>query len=207
MEMMLVVLLVVRKFDKRDPHLPSKVRIIGGKWRGRQLPVLTHESLRPTSDRIRETLFNWLMGQVVGARCLDLFAGTGALGFEALSRGAQQVVLIEKYLPAFKAIQNSIQSLDAQQACEVIQSDALAFLQRSVSAPPFDIIFLDPPFASDLLAQTLLILEKSTLIAPHTLIYIETPIQGTTAIPTHWQLLKEKTAGAVCYRLFQGSMT
>ncbi|MFI4938421.1 MAG: 16S rRNA (guanine(966)-N(2))-methyltransferase RsmD [Candidatus Berkiellales bacterium] len=183
--------------------MPGKIRIIGGKWRGRQLKVIAASALRPTPDRIRETLFNWLATQIVDARCLDLFAGTGALGFESLSRGAKQVVFVESHLPAVNMLKSTIENLGVQNACEVIFSDAVKWLQQTPDTP-YDVIFLDPPFSSPLLQQCLPLLESR--VGPHTLIYIEARnVLNHNTLPTHWQILKQKTAGEVAYHLVQGS--
>lgn len=130
-----------------DPRA-GKVRIIGGRWRGTRLEVPGIDGLRPSSDRVRETLFNWLQGQIVGARCLDLFAGSGALGFEAASRGAREVVMIERDVRAAAGLRLAAQRLQATQI-EVVEGDALAWLQRG-SEREFDLVFVDPPFATSL---------------------------------------------------------
>ncbi len=183
----------------------GKIRIIGGKWRGRSLKVLSHEGLRPTPDRVRETVFNWLQSHIVNARCLDLFAGTGALGFEALSRGAKEVIFVEKHLPIMSSIENTAKTLEANN-CDFIRMSAISYLEKIKEfSPAFDIIFLDPPFATPLLAQCIDILAKSTLVNANTLIYIESPTPLTTGdLPVLWQLLKAKTAGEVAYHLVQG---
>lgn len=181
----------------------GQIRIIGGKWRGRLIKVVAHPSLRPTSDRVRETLFNWLSQDVVHAQCLDLFAGTGALGFEALSRGASKVVFVEKHLDAFKMLQATAKNFDAENACEIIAADALTWLATQSSAPPFDIIFLDPPFSSTLLIESLDLLAKSPLIGEKTLLYIEAP-KTFSSFPTQWEVLKQKSTREVNYHLLRG---
>ena len=122
---------------------PGRLRIVGGEWRGRRLPVLDQPGLRPTPDRVRETLFNWLAPLITGARCLDLFAGSGALGFEAASRGAGRVVMIEKSANVVRVLRENRLLLDARQV-EVIHADAGPWLAGQ--AEPFDLVFLDPPF-------------------------------------------------------------
>lgn len=191
----------------RLPKSQNRIRIIGGKWRGRLLKVLTHPDLRPTPDRVRETLFNWLAMHIVGARCLDLFAGTGALGFEALSRGAKQVVFVDKYPPVIESIANTAKELNATQDCEFHRASAVSFLEPiKESSPAFDIIFLDPPFATPLLSQSMAVLAESTLVNNQTLLYLESPIPLTQAdLPAHWQILRAKTAGEVAYHLVQGA--
>lgn len=195
---------------KRGAQGAGFVRIIGGKWRGRTLKVENHTTLRPTPDRVRETLFNWLMHDISGARCLDLFAGTGALGFEALSRGAKEVVFIESYSPIVKALESTALVLEAQSGCEIILSDSIAWLKsiqqkNSSGIAAFDIIFLDPPYLSDLLPQAISLLATSNLIHAQTRIYIEARKPLSEAeIPASWHCLKQKVAGEVAYHLIQG---
>ncbi len=159
------------------PNQPPKahsgahqLRIIGGQWRSRRLPILALEGLRPTPDRVRETLFNWLQFPVREARCLDLFAGSGALGLEALSRGAAEVVLVEKHPKAASTLQNNVSTLKANQA-QVLNQDALAYLSQV--SQPFDIIFLDPPFHHDWLPKVLDIIIQKSLIKANGYVYIE----------------------------------
>ena len=130
----------------------GRLRIVAGNWRSRLLDIADVEGLRPTSERIRETLFNWLAPHIHGARCLDLFAGTGALGLEALSRGAASAVFVERDAVAEQRLRNNVDLLGADNA-EIVSGDARDFL-RSDSAGPFNIVFLDPPFAGNLLGET-----------------------------------------------------
>ncbi|WGZ95361.1 MAG: 16S rRNA (guanine(966)-N(2))-methyltransferase RsmD [Candidatus Thiothrix putei] len=146
------------------------LRIIGGEWRSRKLRFADVPGLRPTPDRVRETLFNWLQTQVPGARCLDLFAGSGALGLEALSRGASEVVMVEKHPAAAKALRDNIALLGAQQAV-LVHDDAFRYLQRETGA--FDLIFLDPPFRKNLLEPVLETLLAKSLLNPDGMIYLE----------------------------------
>lgn len=148
----------------------SQLRIIGGEWRSRRLPIASVPGLRPTPDRVRETLFNWLQMTVPGARCLDLFAGSGALGFEALSRGAREVVMVEKHPAAFAQLQANSATLQAT-ALELAHTDGLAFLQAQPE--PFDLIFLDPPFRQGLVAEALQSIHQRQLIRPEGMIYLE----------------------------------
>jgi len=184
---------------------PGVVRIIGGQWRGRQIKVLSDPNLRPTPDRVRETLFNWLMGHIVNASCLDLFAGTGVLGFEALSRGAKRVVFVDNFAPGVQALKSIAAQLGAADQCEIVRSDALSWLEKPTHSA-FDVIFLDPPYREQtLLQQTIDRLANSPLISAKTLIYIEAPeIISPDKLPSAWQLLKQKTAGEVAYHLVQG---
>ncbi|PHS73979.1 MAG: 16S rRNA (guanine(966)-N(2))-methyltransferase RsmD [Porticoccus sp.] len=183
----------------------SQVRIIGGQWRGRKLQFNDVAGLRPTGDRIRETLFNWLTPWIDGARCLDLFAGSGALGIEALSRGAAEVTLIEKHPQAAENLRDNCARLKADDA-RIIQADTLVWLTNNSPDKPFDIVFLDPPFSSDLLQPCCELLQKPGLLATGSLIYLETDrYQPLPEISPTWELLREKTAGQVSYRLYRVS--
>lgn len=179
---------------------PGRLRIIGGRWRGRRLPVADQPGLRPTSDRVRETLFNWLAPVVEGSRVLDCFAGSGALGLEAASRGAASVVLIERSAPVAEILRANVAALSADQV-EVHRADALQWLARTRSAP-VDLCFLDPPFAAGLLAGTLERLIDGGWLAADALIYIETDdAAGRPELPAGWHWLREKRAGQVRYGL------
>lgn len=195
--------MVRRRQQNSSQNKPSTgfVRIISGLWRGRKLPVHDAQGLRPTTDRVKETLFNWLAQEVPGAKCLDLFAGSGGLGFEAASRQAESVTLIELNPTAFKQIQQNIATLNASNV-HVVNSDALTFLQQV--GTPQHIIFIDPPFRQGLLNETVTLLDQNGWLADDAMIYIETekelPLDG---IPNNWRLHREKTAGQVSYRLFE----
>ena len=181
----------------------SSLRIIGGQWRGRQLPIATVEGLRPTGDRIRETLFNWLQGELLGACCLDVFAGSGALGFECLSRGAAAAYLLEAHPKAVGQLRENSRQLQANHA-HIIEADALAWLaQAPLQVQSVNLAFIDPPFAKDLWQPTIKALEQSQLLAGDAAIYIETPKHYTLTTPAHWQLDREKYSGDVCYRLYR----
>lgn len=187
----------------------GKIRIIAGKYKGRKLPVLMAEGLRPTTDRVKETVFNWLMPYINQANCLDCFAGSGGLGFEALSRGADQVTLVELNRSAAKQLLANKELLKADNLA-VVHSDALSFLKEdflksdsTANAPRlFDLVFLDPPFRQQLVEQAAQLLNHSSL-ADQALIYVEMEAESTQAIPKNWQLLKEKVAGQVIYQLYQ----
>lgn len=183
------------------------IRIIAGKWRGRQIKVLPHIGVRPTPSRVRETVFNWLMGNLVDANCLDLFAGSGALGFEALSRGAKHVTFVDVQIPTIKAIKSTATLFNALDECETVLSDGLSFLRHvKPNSKPFDLIFLDPPFATDLLSKSMALLAASSLVNDKTLLYIESSqVLSQDALPTGWQMLKQKVAGEVAYHLVQGA--
>ncbi len=158
--------------------------------------------LRPTSERIRETLFNWLAPALAGARCLDLFAGTGALGLEALSRGAAEGVFVENSAAAAKVLRANIKELAATGAI-VHQADALQFL-KSPGPGNFDIIFLDPPFAADSLDELCRLLDEAAVLKRGSLIYLEDDrARSELALAPEWQLIKSKTAGNVRYSLVQ----
>ena len=177
----------------------NTLRIIGGEWRSRKLTFPANEQLRPTPDRVRETLFNWLQNDIYGARCLDLFAGSGALGLEALSRGAAHCTFIETHAATRKQLEENLSVLKTDKGL-VINSDALRYLQQSTDS--FDIIFLDPPFNANLWLPTLELITEKKLLAPRGKIYIETPSQQPAlALATHWDVLREKKAGDVRYQL------
>ena len=159
-----------RNSSKANSAKANQLRIIGGQWRSRRIPIADIVGLRPTPDRVRETLFNWLQQSILGARCLDLFAGSGALGFEALSRAAAQVVLVEQDSRAFKQLQLNANTLGAIQA-QLVHADAFSYLQRETEA--FDVIFLDPPFHYALPEKVLNFLIEQNLIKPDALIYLE----------------------------------
>ncbi len=176
------------------------IRIIGGTLRGRRLRFPDVPEIRPTPDRVRETLFNWLAPRLVGARCLDLFAGSGALGLEALSRGAASAVFVEQSAAATRALSELIAEWNAHGA-RIERADAVKFLQGS--AQPFEIVFLDPPFAAGVLSSAATLLEERGWLAPEALIYVESSARAALpALPPSWQPLKAKQAGEVGYHLF-----
>jgi len=178
----------------------GNIRIIAGKYRGRKLTVLDVEGLRPTTDRVKETVFNWLMPYITDAKCLDCFAGSGGLGFEALSRGAKQVTFLELNKKAAQQLKLNLQTLQAQHG-EVVNTDSLHYLNSITQQ--VDIAFIDPPFRQDLLTDTITKLSQGWL-AENALIYIEAEREAKiTNLPKNWQLLKEKIAGQVAYRLYQ----
>jgi 16S rRNA (guanine966-N2)-methyltransferase len=181
------------------------LRIIGGTWRGRRLRFPPADEIRPTPDRVRETLFNWLGSRVPGSRCLDLFAGSGALGLEALSRGAAQVTFVEREAVAVRELRARLTEWRAVGGV-VEHSDALRFLENTAQpgkmGQPFDIAFLDPPFASGLLPPVCRLLENGHWLSADALIYVETDAQGgLPPLPQNWQVTRTKQAGAVGYHL------
>lgn len=180
----------------------NQLRIIGGQYRSRKLSFPDVEGLRPTGDRIRETLFNWLAPHVEGARCLDLFAGSGALGFEALSREARHVTFVEQSPKACDYLRENITLLKIQERAELICTDSLKALQ--ILAEPFDIIFLDPPFASAQWVSTCTQLEDRNLLKPGGFIYAErSKTSPEITFPHGWQLYRDKSSGQVHYQLYQ----
>lgn len=188
--------------QKSGKSQAGRLRIVAGNWRSRLLDIAEVEGLRPTSERIRETLFNWLSPGLHAARCLDLYAGTGALGLEALSRGAASVVFVERSSVAEKQLNRNVSLLDASGAT-VIRQDALDYLAGE-DIGPFDIVFLDPPFAADLLEETCRLIDQKQLLANGALVYLEQDrSQAKPELPGSWQLLKDKTAGNVRYMLAQ----
>jgi 16S rRNA (guanine966-N2)-methyltransferase len=183
--------------------MQGKIRIIAGQWRGRKLPVLDKPGLRPTPDRVRETLFNWLTLDLPTSRCLDLFAGTGAVGIEAASRGAPEVVLVEKDRELVDNLNQQVSRLAASQI-RVIWADALYYLKNTTPSP-FDLIFLDPPFGHNLLPPTCSLLAQSGWLSPKSLIYMEMERQLTPPafLPGHWQITRNLMAGQLASYLIR----
>src|ERR1700734_513365 len=178
----------------------NSVRIIAGAWRGRRIHFPDVPALRPTPDRIRETLFNWLQQGIVGARCLDLFAGSGALGLEALSRGAKELVFVEQACAAARALQEQLLRLGASPKGRVFEMGAARYLRTQPE--PFDILFLDPPFGRDALAEYVPMIDSGNWLEVGGLVYLENEkTSGAPALPPHWELLKSKSAGEVGYHL------
>ncbi|MEN8259934.1 MAG: 16S rRNA (guanine(966)-N(2))-methyltransferase RsmD [Pseudomonadota bacterium] len=182
--------------------MSNQVRIIAGRWRGRKLTFPDVPGLRPTPDRVRETLFNWLQYDVIGSRCLDLFAGSGGLGFEAASREAAHVVQVETNHQACRSLETHIRTLGADSRISVIKGDVLKFLAGSPQV--FDLVFLDPPFGFNLVSPVCLALEENGWLAEEAKIYVEAE-SGTvlSGMPQNWEELKSKTAGDVGYRLYR----
>ena len=177
----------------------NQLRIIGGEWRGRKLGFPDVEGLRPTTDRVRETLFNWLAPVIHGARCLDLFAGSGALGLEALSRGAARVQFVDSDRSAVQSLKENLALLKDDRG-QVIQGDALAFLQGEPT--PFDVVFLDPPFRQTLLQPCLERLCEAGWLSEGGRLYIEVEQElGEPQLPEGWELVRSKKAGQVIYAL------
>lgn len=177
------------------------VRIIGGDWRGRKLPVLNAEGLRPTSDRARETLFNWLQCEIPGAKCLDVFAGSGALSFEALSRGAKQATLLELGSANAKQLKQNLQTLKVSNA-SVEQVDSLQWLSQ-MAKEPFDMVFLDPPFHKEFMQNAIDLLFKNGYLSDQAWLYLEQEKQlDWPKLPEGWVCHREKTTSQVRFGLF-----
>jgi 16S rRNA (guanine966-N2)-methyltransferase len=177
------------------------LRIIAGQWRGRKLHFPAVEGLRPTPDRVRETIFNWLMHDVTGARCLDLCCGSGAMGLEALSREAASVLFVDRHEKAITALRRTLGELHADNT-EVMRRDILPFLAEPPERP-FDLVFFDPPYASGLLQPGCQALEANRWLAAHAKIYLEAPAGQNLPLPENWRVLRSKSAGQVGYHLVQ----
>jgi 16S rRNA (guanine966-N2)-methyltransferase len=181
----------------------NRLRIIGGQWRSRVLQFAEVPDIRPTPDRIRETLFNWLQFDITGARCLDLFAGSGALGFEALSRGATLVTAFEQNRAAVQGIRANCVALDTRKL-ELIEANAMDRLQHDSAPAPYGIVFVDPPFASGFYEPCFQHLQERGWLAPAALVYVEAAQSlSSFAVPAGWTLQREKRAGDVYYGLFR----
>lgn len=179
------------------------MRIVGGEWRGRKIRFPPVPAIRPTPDRVRETLFNWLQPVIVGSRCLDLYAGSGALGLEALSRGAAQVVFVDMDAAVTQHLGTTLEVLKCTRG-RVVRSAAGHFLcaEGERTGGPFDIVFLDPPFAEPVLAETCDLLERGGWLASGARIYLEAPAAaGEPDLPASWTVLRSKRAGEVGYHL------
>ena len=179
----------------------GEVRIIGGDWRGRKLPVLNAEGLRPTSDRVRETLFNWLQFEIPGAKCLDVFAGSGALSFEALSRGAKQATLLELGSANATQLKQNLQTLNVSNA-SVEQVDSLQWLAQ-MAKEPFDMVFLDPPFHKEFMQNAVDLLFNNGYLSDQAWLYLEQEKQiDWPVLPDGWVCHREKTTSQVRFGLF-----
>lgn len=192
----------------RPNHKPQTLRIIGGQFRGHKVHFPANQGIRPTPDRIRETVFNWLAPIIHDARCLDLFAGSGALGLEALSRGASHVLFVDQSLAVLENIQNTLCKLyhEDLQIVDRYADFRQAMVPENLSDlnPPFDVVFLDPPFGKDLIAQSIHVIESHQLLSAHAHIYIENEASlNPLPLPQQWHILKNQSAGQVNYYLIQ----
>jgi 16S rRNA (guanine966-N2)-methyltransferase len=188
------------KTDLPAPTGRNSVRIIAGTWRGRRIHFPDMPALRPTPDRVRETVFNWLQHSIANTRVLDLFAGSGALGLEALSRGAREAVFVEQFPAAAQALQEQLVRFGGAAKGRILQMGAARFLRTP--GAPFDLAFLDPPFGTNALAEYIPLLDSGNWLNVGGLIYLENErAAGAPALPGHWELLKSKSAGEVGYHL------
>lgn len=181
--------------------LNNHLRIIAGKWRGRKVQFPDSQGLRPTSDRVRETLFNWLAPVINNANCLDLFSGSGALSFEALSRGAAKVTIIDANTRVCEQLRQNLTLLDCNNA-NLLTTDAINWLKEAKdTTEPFDIVFLDPPFNQQLVTPSCELLDCQGLIREGSYIYIETEAKFKLQLPPSWRIHREKKTGQVAYYL------
>ena len=182
----------------------GQVRIIAGQWRSRRLPIHDLEGLRPTTDRVRETLFNWLAGDLTGARILDCFGGSGALCFESLSRYASYAKVFELQASAAEQLKLNLKTLKCDSSmADVIKGDTLKLLTVEPQEG-FDIVYIDPPFRKDLAEKSIRLIAEHNWLKENAQIYVETEIElDQLSVPSDWVQLKEKKAGQVIYRLYQ----
>lgn len=189
-----------KKHHKPEKNRQGSFRIIGGEWGSRRLAFPSVDGLRPSTDRVRETVFNWLSPYLPGAQVLDMFAGSGSLGFEALSRGAKHCVFLELSKSAVSALNENRELLQA--SASVVQIDALVWQHTETAL--FDLVLLDPPFRKNLLQPAIDALISSGSLAENALVYIEQEKElPAPIVPVGWQLLKQKEAGQVSYRLYE----
>lgn len=189
---------------RKSAPATSSLRIIGGQWRGRKLAFKPATGLRPTTDRVRETLFNWLAPSIHQARCLDLFAGSGALGIEALSRGAGWCDFVDLAGQAVSQIHDHLRTLDALDRARCHRLAAADFVTRAHQ--PYSIVFVDPPFGEQLVEPACAQLAARELLQPDAMVYVESAArEGPPRVPANWELLREKFAGEVAYRLYRAN--
>ncbi len=185
---------------KRANKAANQLRIIGGRWRGRKIQFPAVPGIRPSPDRVRETLFNWLQFHIAGRRCLDLFAGSGALGLEALSREAAEVCWVDNEAAVEKYLRQTLATLGG--AGRVVRADVVEWLATSPSQP-FDVVFCDPPFHRQLAQPVMEALTAGGWLVPGGRLYLETEKEWPAEFPPGWEVLKEKQAGQVAYRLLE----
>lgn len=189
------------RLAKPAPSRVGHLRIVAGELRGSRIEVVDAPGLRPTGDRVRETLFNWLAPVIEGARCLDLYAGSGALGIEAISRGAVHCSFVERDRALAKRIEDTLSRLRVAARARVVCADAQGWLGGV--ATPFDVVFLDPPFEADLWEAAATRLEGGGWLAPAAWIYVESPLTSTPALPAAWREHRAGQAGQVRYALYR----
>lgn len=183
--------------------MANQVRIIGGRHRGRRLQFIPGRGLRPTPDRVRETLFNWLQTHIHGARCLDLFAGSGALGFEAVSRGAAYLLTVEQHRAAAQRLRDNVATLGEQERIDVFHGNALQLLKNKPEQA-FDLVFVDPPFADGLVGPVCTQLETNGWLSADAMVYLEQDAkQPWPTVPAAWSIHREGNAGQSAFRLLQ----
>ena len=189
--------------SKKNPaNGMQKLRIIGGQWRSRQISFAAAPGLRPTGDRIRETLFNWLAPYVPGAQCLDLFAGSGALGLEAISRGAASCTALELHRATVTQLQDNKLQLGADHL-SIVEADAMQYLQHNSNQQAYDIVFVDPPLDGEQQNSACALLERNNWLAEGAMIYCEFPVANNLFdCPANWQQLREKISGGVKHCLY-----
>lgn len=191
---------IVNKRAKKQSGRDNSFRIIGGEWRGRRCAFADNPAIRPTPDRVRETLFNWLQASIGGAVCADLFAGSGALGLEALSRGAKQLTFVEKDRASARQIQQLVNDFNSQTSANISQADAWCWQP----AEPLDILFADPPFESEAVNAWLAELVNKSFLREGGYLYLEQPVgRSNLSWPAELSLVREKQAGQVAYRLLK----
>lgn len=196
----MIGLVTAPKSQKPASGKRNSLRIVGGGWRGRRVHFPDSPGLRPTPDRVRETLFNWLQFSIAGARCLDLFAGSGALGLEALSRGAREAVFVDESAAVAQSLREELERLGGVPRARVLQMSAARYLGTPPEA--FDLVFLDPPFGQNALAEPVELLDAGGWIQPGGWVYLECERQaGAPDLPPGWDLVKSKSAGEVGYHL------
>ncbi len=195
------------KYSAKIKTSRGLVRIIAGKHRARRLPVLVHEGLRPTGDRVKETLFNWLMSAVNDATCLDMYAGSGSLGIEALSRGARKVIFVEQDRTVAKQINDNLSTLRELDNAAVLNQNALqaSLLEGADGVKHFNIVFIDPPFGNQMVEKSIAKLINQNLLAPNAYIYIETGHRDNYNAPTELTLIKQIKTSQVNACLYQFS--
>ena len=178
------------------------VRIISGKYKSRKIFFPNRPEIRPTGNRIRESLFNWIQADIVNSRCLDLFSGSGALGIEALSRGAEITTFIESDFETANCLEKNLQTLNEGNV-KVVRANAISWLESQKNIEPFEFVFLDPPFKKNLLLDSISLLESNYMITDNGKIYIETEVENNLRqLPPTWRLRQKKQAGRVSYCLY-----